>query len=117
MKARSQIDNKAVEKIAEIDHDLEQMKKMQPQMKCESRLSIGGTKGAWLVWSRISGLISGLSWGSLGAATVFYGLSWPGTGGDWIGPRSGSKGAGKGLLHGRRGKLNPGTFRSLSDSA
>ena len=68
MKARGQIDNKAVEKIAELDHDLEQMRKMQPQMKCESRLSIGGTKGAWLVWSRISGLISGLSWGSLGPA-------------------------------------------------
>ena len=27
-------------------------------------------------------MISGLSWGSLGAATVFDGLSWPGTSGD-----------------------------------
>jgi len=40
-------------------------------------------------------VFSGLSWGSLGAATVFYVLSWPGTGRERIGPTSGSKGAGK----------------------
>lgn len=49
----------------------------------------------WLAGSRISGLISGLSWGSLGAATVFDGLSWPGTGGD---PMDRTQGQGQRVL-------------------